>query len=335
MILHYAASQYRSHWRAAGAYCTLLCDKYHFTPTIADADIVILHYEPHVYDLIYQRYPALKHKYVIGCCVWEATALPEEYQRGISNVQEIWTCSQYSFSVFAKHHGNVWCMPYVVERDMTSTVSDHHFIKNAIHYETGCTYYLTIARLWDKRKNVEALVEAFKTVRSLVPHARLVIKAVPNDPQPLPCDGVTYLLREFTERQINALYDVCDIYVSAHHAEGWGLTLSDAMLARKPVVATGYSGNLEFMSPYNSLLVTAEEDYIKPSECVHLFTSNMKWGYPDRRDLVTKLLLAYEQLASGRITSTLDVASKDIAKFKGSSVNCLLQKRLDAIELVM
>ena len=52
-----------------------------------------------------------------------------------------------------------------------------------------------------------------------------------------------------------ALMNVCDGYVSLHRAEGFGFTMAEAMLLGKPVIATGYSGNMDFMSPANSLLV--------------------------------------------------------------------------------
>ena len=47
----------------------------------------------------------------------------------------------------------------------------------------------------------------------------------------------------------------CDCYVSLHRSEGLGLTMAEAMACGKPVIATGYSGNLEFMREHDSLLV--------------------------------------------------------------------------------
>jgi glycosyltransferase involved in cell wall biosynthesis len=46
--------------------------------------------------------------------------------------------------------------------------------------------------------------------------------------------------------------------VSLHRSEGLGLTLAEAMVLGRPVIATGYSGNLEFMNPSNSILVDYE-----------------------------------------------------------------------------
>jgi glycosyltransferase involved in cell wall biosynthesis len=53
----------------------------------------------------------------------------------------------------------------------------------------------------------------------------------------------------------DALVARADVMVSLHRSEGFGLTLAEAMLVGKPVVATGWSGNVDFMSPDTGALV--------------------------------------------------------------------------------
>jgi glycosyltransferase involved in cell wall biosynthesis len=43
--------------------------------------------------------------------------------------------------------------------------------------------------------------------------------------------------------------------LSLHRGEGFGLVLAEAMLLGKPVVATGWSGNTDFMDATNAALV--------------------------------------------------------------------------------
>ena len=47
----------------------------------------------------------------------------------------------------------------------------------------------------------------------------------------------------------------CDCYLSLHRSEGFGLTLAEAMFLGKPVIATDYSGNTDFMTTANSYQV--------------------------------------------------------------------------------
>lgn len=71
--------------------------------------------------------------------------------------------------------------------------------------------------------------------------------------------------RSVSRAEVDALFAACDTYVSLHRAEGYGATLAEAMLHQKPVIATAYSGNVDFMTPENSYpvpyrLVEIEED---------------------------------------------------------------------------
>jgi glycosyltransferase involved in cell wall biosynthesis len=65
---------------------------------------------------------------------------------------------------------------------------------------------------------------------------------------------------------LNTLYNLCDCFVSLHRSEGFGLSMAEAMYLGKPCIATGYSGNLDFMTHANSYLVeykpvVLERDY--------------------------------------------------------------------------
>jgi glycosyltransferase involved in cell wall biosynthesis len=73
-----------------------------------------------------------------------------------------------------------------------------------------------------------------------------VARAVPN---------VSLLESSLPAGDYHALYAASDAYVSLHRAEGFGLTIAEAMALGKPVIATGYSGNLEFMRADDSYLV--------------------------------------------------------------------------------
>ena len=327
--LSYGCGRYLSHARVAKAYRDLIRKHCEVVKEIDRADIVVLHFEPHNFAALFTNYPALKTKYVVGYCVWEASELPVAYKEAIPFVQEIWTCSQYCCEIFRRHHSKVHYVPHVIARDTTYSDADLEFVRTLISYEPGNFYFLTITKLWDLRKNSKALVAAFLSQRAAMPMAKLIIKAGPEDVvEGLPEDGVIVVRESLNEPQINALYATADAYVSPHHSEGWGLTLSDAMLFEKPVIATGYSGNLEFMNANNSWLLDCAVDYIKPEDCFYLFDSSMKWSYPSRDNLEEKLLFFYKSRNAPEIRHKVRNASRDIQKFDPDSVSAILEQRL-------
>jgi glycosyltransferase involved in cell wall biosynthesis len=64
------------------------------------------------------------------------------------------------------------------------------------------------------------------------------------------------LIDSYLDRlEVNALINHCDIYISLHRSEGYGLTMAEAMYLGKPVIGTAYSGNADFMNDENSYLV--------------------------------------------------------------------------------
>lgn len=73
--------------------------------------------------------------------------------------------------------------------------------------------------------------------------------------------------------------------VSPHYAEGRGLTLTGAMVQGLPVIATAYSGNMDFMTPYNSWWVSFTEESIRAADRYYLFNGDMRWAYPHRESL--------------------------------------------------
>jgi glycosyltransferase involved in cell wall biosynthesis len=139
------------------------------------------------------------------------------------------------------------------------------------------------------RKNPIGAVQAFR--RSFDPGdgAALVIKCV-NSWQD--ARGHEQLLRATAGREDihivdrfsdsaekNAILASCDCYVSLHRAEGFGLPLAEAMFLGKPVIATGYSGNLEFMSEHNSYLVAHAELRVGEGSLPYPF--NGIWAEPE------------------------------------------------------
>jgi glycosyltransferase involved in cell wall biosynthesis len=79
--------------------------------------------------------------------------------------------------------------------------------------------------------------------------------------------------------QTLSLIDACDMVVSLHRSEGFGLILAEAMAMGKAVVATGYSGNMDFMSPMNSFPVHYTLTSLQ--KAVGPYPAGACWAEPD------------------------------------------------------
>ncbi|MGR5297190.1 glycosyltransferase [Vibrio mediterranei] len=118
------------------------------------------------------------------------------------------------------------------------------------------------------RKNPLAAIRAFQEAFQEDQPVKLILKTKINQSQMQNVEEhevikricrednrITLLEGMFNLDEIKSLYLACDCYVSLHRSEGFGLTMAEAMGFGKPVIATGYSGNLEFMTNSNSCLV--------------------------------------------------------------------------------
>ena len=320
---------YQSHRRVAMLYQQMMRARYAFSKSFDEAQIVILHLEPHNYERLYRQYPVLFRKYVIAYCVWEANPLPVAYQQSLRYVQEVWTCSKYCHSIFVPHHPKVVHVPHPIHRDLACTETDLACIRAEINYSPDYTFYLSFTRTLGTRKNVAGLVRAFERINRITPNTRLILKGIPGDPYyDVNNPNIIYLQRHLSEAQINALYRSCQCYVSAHHSEGWGLPISDAMLLGMPVVATGYSGNLEYMNKDNSFLTEFREEYIRREDRFGLFTGSMKWAYPSEENLSYHMGRVYETRHTSLMSATIARAQLDVRKFSMDAVRGVVYRQI-------
>jgi hypothetical protein len=140
-----------------------------------------------------------------------------------------------------------------------------------------------------ERKNPLAAIEAFARAFPDEGTARLVLKCLGAERHPdahrrvLEAAGaragVEVIDRMLAADELAALMQGCDCYVSLHRAEGFGLTIAEAMLRGKPVIATGWSGPLDYLTQSNAYLV----DYrlVPIGEGNDPYPADGSWAEPD------------------------------------------------------
>ncbi len=224
-------------------------------------------------------------KRTIGVWAWEASTLPPGWDAAFALVDEIWTNSEYVTSVLAPASP----VPVVT---LPQPVLAPAAAEGALPIELGDAF--TFLFTFDffstaRRKNPVGLVEAYTRAFEPGDGAQLVIKSFNGDAKP---ESLAQLERAAAGRadvhvidrflpvaQKDALLARADAYVSLHRSEGFGLSLAEAMLLGKPVIATGYSGNLQFMTPANSWL--AGYELTRVGEGIDIYPPDAQWAEPD------------------------------------------------------
>ena len=198
--------------------------------------------------------------------VWELAEYPDHWARELDRFDEIWVPTRFIYdSIAARARKPVVLVPFA-----SGFAGDVHCDRARLALPEGRFLFLFFFDFssFMERKNPFAVVRAFERFRGIRPgsEATLILKlsgAHPDAPQvgklrdmiaPLG-NHVSVIDRTLTGEEMGQLLACCDSFVSLHRSEGFGRGLAEAMSLGKPVIATGYSGNMDFMDRENSLLV--------------------------------------------------------------------------------
>ncbi len=134
--------------------------------------------------------------------------------------------------------------------------------------------------------------------------------------------------RWMTDAQRRALAARADCYVSLHRSEGFGLTMAEAMALGKPVIATGYSGNLDFMDSSTAYLVGHGLVEVGPG--VDIYPADGVWAEPDldhAAELMRRVVLQPEEAADRGARARAHV----LRRFSPEATGALARTRLEQL----
>jgi glycosyltransferase involved in cell wall biosynthesis len=140
------------------------------------------------------------------------------------------------------------------------------------------------------RKNPHGVIRAFRAMYRDFPNSRLVLKINNGDHLPeavadlrAACEGLPVCIidHSMSRTEVNGLVACCDCLVSLHRSEGYGFALAEAMYLGKPVIATAYSGSMDFTTHDNSFLVDYQLRPVGAGSQPYPETS--RWAEPDTR----------------------------------------------------
>ncbi|WP_292009519.1 glycosyltransferase [Chryseobacterium sp.] len=260
-----------------------------------------------------------QNKYNIAFWAWELENFPEESKVFFSLFNEIWVPSNFCTEAISKVSPvPVIKMMHSIELEAPSyTRSEFNLPEDRFIFMTMFDYYSSISR-----KNPLATIDAYEMAFGKNnPEVLLVIKTsiakeFPEEKKSLMervgDNKSIIIIEEILDRdRLYSLMNCCNCFVSLHRSEGFGLTMAEAMYLGKPVIATAYSANTEFMNINNSFLV--KYDLIKTGNQYYFSTEKDVWADADIDHASQQMKLVYsnKNLAS-------DIAQKgqnDIKKF--------------------
>ena len=195
----------------------------------------------------------------IGLWWWETSALPEQFDDAFDYVDEVWAGTAFVADALAA----VSPVP-VVHIPMPIAVPEcTPLAPGELGWPDGFSFYFS----YDynsvvQRKNPLAVVRAYLAAFAPDDGAALVLKCINAERHPEAHGAVReaiagrpdiVLIDQYLDAEDkDRLTATCDCYVSLHRSEGLGLTIAEAMYLGKPVIATGYSGNMDYMGEHNS-----------------------------------------------------------------------------------
>jgi glycosyltransferase involved in cell wall biosynthesis len=151
------------------------------------------------------------------------------------------------------------------------------------------------------RKNPQGVIEAFRKAFRPDEDVMLILKSINwehdrEGRELLTRRGeglkIIFIDSHLPGAQVNALFASIDCYISLHRSEGLGLGMAQAMYLGKPVIGTGYSGNLEFMNRENSLLVNYK--LVTMEETSGPYEKGSFWAQPDTTHAAELMRWVYE-----------------------------------------
>nr|MEA2799507.1 hypothetical protein [Phenylobacterium sp.] len=204
--------------------------------------------------------------YNIAYPAWELAGYPKDWAKVLNRFDEIWAPSAFVQHALQDAVSRpVHRMPLPVDLKLSSFLGRRHF---GIPEEAFVVLFFFDFASFADRKNPDAVLEAFERLAARRPDAGLhcVIKSRGGrDAHAAQAEleirlaalgpRAQAIYGDLSDNEIKNLIRVSDVFVSLHRSEGFGRGMAEAMALGRPAVATGYSGNLDFMVPGTGLLV--------------------------------------------------------------------------------
>jgi glycosyltransferase involved in cell wall biosynthesis len=239
---------------------------------------------------------ATRDKRVIAYWAWELPRLPPDWERGLRACHRIWAPSHFCADAFGRPDGPpVTVVPHPVPAPMPSALhrSDFGLPQDAF---IGLVIFDAASSL--SRKNPLGAIAAHQLAFGTDPSKLLVLKTHNVDragnawlevaAAAAEAGNVRILAEDLPKADLAALMLMSDVFISLHRAEGFGLSIAEAMALGKPVIATGWSGNMDFLRGPGVFAIPCHPTPAFDPQSTYDFPE-MLWAEPDITAAATEL----------------------------------------------
>jgi len=310
------------------------------------ADAAIVHLNPDGWEGLLtqaQREALQQARLCIGLWVWEMDNIPDNWLPTFDDVDAIWAPSRYCRDVFAKHaRVPVHVIPHVVtENQDAPAAGDIERTKTELGLgrEDKVILYAFDGASYLVRKNPFALVRAFAQSGLASRGWKLVLKTKhlfdsPQQGQALQAqvddtEGVVLINRALDRESMRNLMAMTDIYASPHCSEGFGLTVAEAMVLGKIVVATDYSGTRDFLDASCGFPVRYTLEKLQDTH--GHYTQGNAWAKIDEQHLTQSLVQAAGLVECGDRTLGEAARARILHDLSARNVGAMIQDSLQQL----
>lgn len=281
-----------------------------------------------------------QNRYNIGWWPWELPVWPEQWTEAFDLIDEVWAATTYTQTMYQQASDKtvtLMPLPVSVERAVPVLREEMGLPENKFLF-----LYTFDFNSYLDRKNPQAAVKAFvKAFSKENGQVGLVLKTMNSDPKNpkwkafqrlCKKDERIVLLEKTLDREkVLGLINACDAYISLHRAEGFGRTLAEAMLFGKPVVATDFSGNTDFVTDKTGFPVKWRKKAVKVGEYPFITEiSKAYWAEPNISHAAEQMQSALK-LADNK-TSCQKIQQFASQQFSLARIGLLMKKRLMKIK---
>jgi glycosyltransferase involved in cell wall biosynthesis len=228
----------------------------------------------------------IKKTYNIAFWTWELPVFPEEWCSCFDLLDEIWVPTKFvAESVRARTSKPVLVFPYPIANERIAFLDRNYFNIPSEACVFLAAYDCNSTKM---RKNPDAAIDSFQ--KAFEPNDRKVLLIVKiNNPiqaeikyfetKVLGWQNIRLMAGTIERKEMDSLLNSADCFVSLHRSEGFGLAIAEAMILGKPVISTGWSGNVDFVT--NAYPFSVKYRLVELSDTYGPYKKGQFWAEPN------------------------------------------------------